>query len=68
MWPVRRPAGWLETVNDMLEARSLQALRTSVNRGRPYGRPEWIQRTAAKLGLGFPIRGAGRPRKPARNQ
>ena len=41
----------------------LQALRTSVVRGRPFGREDWQRRTAKQLGLEYTLRPRGRPRK-----
>ena len=43
-WPVRRTPRWRNTANDPLDDRSLEPLRTSVNRGRPYGAPTWVER------------------------
>ncbi len=60
-WPEDRPRGWLALVNEPLERAELEAVRVSVKRGRPYGTVEWIAATAARLGLGFTLRGVGRP-------
>jgi putative transposase len=38
-----------------------EAIRRSVNRGRPYGEAAWIERCAEKLGLEFTLRPRGRP-------
>lgn len=62
-WPVKRPSGWIEWVNADLGKELLDGLRTCVQRGRPLGTPAWVQATAARLGLGFTLRGPGRPRK-----
>jgi len=35
------PANWLERVNQTVDAQELEALRRSVQRGRPFGQPEW---------------------------
>jgi putative transposase len=40
-WPIDMPADWLERVNRSDDKEELEALRRSVRRGRPYGRPEW---------------------------
>jgi putative transposase len=61
-WPVNRPRNWLADVNDPLSEKDLDQLRTSVNRGRPWGDPSWVQRTARRLGLDFTLRNPGRPR------
>ncbi len=39
-WPVEVPLNWVERVNQADDGRELEALRRSVQRGRPYGRPE----------------------------
>jgi putative transposase len=62
-WPIDRPVDWIDVVNSAVEADDLEALRTSVVRGRPYGSPAWVQRTAARLGLQFTLRPRGRPPK-----
>jgi putative transposase len=64
-WPVERPPDWPRIVNTAAGAAELEAVRASVTRGRPFGSPEWVARTAGRLGLGFTLRGRGRPRKEA---
>lgn len=60
-WPVERPANWLELVNDALPEPALVALRTSVNRGRPFGSQGWVKGMCKLLGLEFTLRPRGRP-------
>jgi hypothetical protein len=43
----------------------MERLRTSVNRGRPLGEEDWVQRTSQRLGLTSSLRNAGGPRKKA---
>jgi putative transposase len=62
-WPVSRPADWLEWVNEPLSNAEIAGLRTSVNRGRPFGDTDWVAKTAKQLNLGNTIRERGRPRK-----
>ncbi len=62
-WPLPFPRRWLETVNRPQTEAELAALRQSVNRGAPFGTPEWQTRTAKKLGLEWTLRARGRPRK-----
>jgi putative transposase len=45
-----------------LREKELEALRRSVQRGRPYGASQWQQRTAERLGLESAYRSAGQPR------
>jgi putative transposase len=60
--PVPRHAGWLEYVQAPQTDAELAALRRSVERGTPYGRAAWVQRTAEQLGLESSLRSPGRPR------
>ena len=61
-WPVSRPANWVHLVNQPQSAKELAALRTSVERGRPYGEERWQLRTAKRLELESSLRPPGRPR------
>jgi len=62
-WPVRRPADWLEWVNQPQSDKELEQIRRSVNKGQPFGSVPWQQKTAAALGLESTFRKPGRPRK-----
>jgi putative transposase len=62
-WPVDRPANWLDIVNEAARETELERLRTSVDRGRPFGPDDWVQATAKSMGLEFTLRARGRPRK-----
>jgi len=66
-WPVERPRDWLARVNRGMKEEQLDGIRTCVQRGRPLGSENWVQRMAARLGLEFTLRSAGRPCK-ANNQ
>ncbi|MEX0654234.1 MAG: transposase [Phycisphaeraceae bacterium] len=59
----REPRGWLAKVNRAESPAELEALRLSVQRGRPYGDEAWVEKVAAKLDLGSTLRPRGRPRK-----
>jgi len=61
--PLALPGNWREFVNLPQTAAELQAIRTSVNRERPFGDPEWTQDKARKAGLNQSLRNVGRPRK-----
>ncbi len=70
-WPVDRPRNWTTVVNEAIGDKELECLRTSVNRGRPLGQQQWVQRTSQRLGLTSSLRNPGRPRKEtgkSRNQ
>src|SRR5271157_3088692 len=45
------PANLLDRVNQTDDAQELEALRRSVQRGRPFGQPEWQKEIAQRLGL-----------------
>src|SRR5207248_196178 len=62
-WPVPRPRKWLEQVNQPQTDAELEAVRISIQRGRPFGDAAWQKRTAKRLGLESTFRPRGRPRK-----
>jgi putative transposase len=62
-WPVARPRGWLRQVNRAQAKGELEALRTAVQRGRPFGTEAWQAVTAKRLGLESTFQPRGRPRK-----
>ncbi len=61
-WPVERPRDWVARVNHPETAAELEVLRTSVQRGRPFGSETWVLRTAKRLGLEPTLRPPGRPK------
>jgi hypothetical protein len=50
-------------VNQPQSAAELQAIRTSVNRQRPFGDQDWIVRTARSSELKQTLLDVGRPRR-----
>ncbi len=60
--PVERDRNWQQTVNRPMTEAEMLAIRTSVNRGTPWGNPDWQKRTAGQLGLESSLRPKGRPR------
>lgn len=62
-WPVPRPTDWVARVNRSLTKKELEALRTCVVRGRPFGGESWQETIAKQLGLESTFRPRGRPRK-----
>jgi putative transposase len=62
-WPVPRPSNWAESVNQALTAKELEGLRSSAQRGQPYGNERWRTSIAKHLGLESTLRARGRPRK-----
>jgi putative transposase len=61
--PVALPADWQRHVNEALTEKELKAIETSISRGRPFGTPSWVRKTAAALGLTSSIAPRGRPLK-----
>ena len=59
--PVKLPDDWIRWVNAPQTATELAELRAGENRQRPYGTEQWVDRTAAELGLQSSLRPAGRP-------
>jgi putative transposase len=62
-WPMRRPRGWLDFVNQPQTEPELAAVRKSVARAAPFGDDAWVQSSAKRLGLTSTLRPRGRPRK-----
>ncbi|MFM8220272.1 MAG: transposase, partial [Planctomycetaceae bacterium] len=62
-WPLARPPRWVERVNQPLTGAELSAVRTSVNRGTPFGDDTWVQHIARQLNLQSTLRPRGRPKK-----
>ncbi len=62
-WPIDMPSNWVGWVNEAQTVAEVKALRSSVNRGTPYGSEEWTMRMAKMFGLEFTLHPRGRPRK-----
>jgi len=62
-WPMARPANWIEIINTADNASELDDLRSSAQRGRPYGREDWVGATAKRLGLEATMHSRGRPKR-----
>jgi len=61
--PLDLPTYWRDFVNQPQTAAEIEAIRTSVNRQRPFGDPDWVERRAREAGLAQSLVGVGRPRK-----
>jgi putative transposase len=61
-WPMERPADWTSRVNRPHTASELDALRVSVQRGRPFGNEGWVRRMAKGFGMESTLRSRGRPK------
>jgi putative transposase len=62
-WPEDMPKDYLGYVNMREPDEELNDIRYSVNKGRPYGKAEWVARMIKKFDLGPTLRGSGRPQK-----
>jgi putative transposase len=62
--PLELPTYWAQFVNQPQTAAEVEAVRTSVNRQRPFGDSEWVERRAREAGLEQSLISVGRPRKP----
>ena len=60
--PVSLPDPWDDWVNAPLTSAETAAVRTSIERGSPYGDAAWTRGTADRLGLQSTLRSPGRPR------
>jgi putative transposase len=61
-WPVDLPRNWVARVNRPETGEELDALRLSVQRGRPFGEEGWVQRMAKRFGMESTLRPRGRPK------
>ena len=61
--PLARPPNWLEYVNHEETESDLGALRKSVQRGRPFGDGDWLNKIVMNFGMESTIRPRGRPIK-----
>ena len=63
-WPMARIPHWVARVNEPLTAGELMSVRTSAQRGSPFGESSWIKSSTQRLGLQSTVRPRGRPRLP----
>ena len=61
-WPLSRPRQWLKLTNESQTDEELEAVRQCVQRGRPFGKEPWVQRTTRRLNLESTLRPRGRPK------
>ncbi len=60
--PIDRPEDWEARVDLNQPVPDVEMLRKHLVRGRPYGEPAWMVKTARDLGLEGSLRERGRPR------
>ena len=61
--PTVLPKCWTQYVNDPQTTAELEAIRSSVNRQRPFGTADWVKTAASQLGIEQSLRSRGRPKK-----
>jgi putative transposase len=61
-WPVDRPRDWPRRVDAPQSAEEEAALLAAIRRGRPFGEPAWVRRTAVALDLEQTLNPRGRPK------
>jgi putative transposase len=62
-WPIERPGNWNELLEEKMLHKEMSGIRTSLQRGRPYGSDAWVRKAAERLELGFTLRPVGRPKR-----
>jgi putative transposase len=60
-WPIARLPRWVDRVNEALTPQELESIRTSIQRGRPFGEEAWLKSCVKRLGLESTLRPRGRP-------
>jgi putative transposase len=61
--PVPLPSYWRHLVNEPQSAAEVEAIRTCVNKQRPFGAPEWVLQRSTELGIEHSLSDQGRPRR-----
>lgn len=67
-WPIPRPSDWIEQVNQQTTFKDIDALQSCLQRGTPYGAPQWVKSAARLLGLESTLHPRGRPKKAEKEQ
>ena len=62
-WPIPRPRQWRAFVNEPQTQSEVDAIRSSLRRGTPFGTDNWVTQSAVRLRLRHTLRPRGRPRK-----
>jgi putative transposase len=61
--PIALPRDYFQWVNERLAIHVLEPIRLSVNKGKPHGTMEWVEKTIQKFKLELTTRSPGRPKK-----
>jgi hypothetical protein len=57
------PSYWRHLVNEPQSTAELDAIRTCVNRQRPFGEKKWVMQRSSELGIAQTLNDIGRPRR-----
>ena len=60
-WPIECPDDWLAILNTEEKKGDLRDVRDAVNRGIPFGEPQWATETAKRMGIETRLRPCCRP-------
>ena len=63
VWPTPAPKDYSDWLNENENEDLLKNIRTSVNKGSPFGSEQWSESVIKKFGLQSTIRSRGRPKK-----
>lgn len=61
-WPICEPAEYLTFVNTSITGSELEEIRTSIRKGKPYGKEAWMNKKIEEFYLHTVTRGVGRPK------
>ncbi len=61
-WPVDRPRNWSSLLNELQDNAQMEKIKTSIERNRPLGDEQWVERMTKRLRLEHTLRPPGRPR------
>lgn len=61
--PLDLPSNYADWVNQSDKDEELVVIRESVNKGKPFGTAEWVERMVERFNLGLTTRAPGRPKK-----
>lgn len=61
--PITLPNDWVAYVNAPQTPAELEAIRTCVNRQRPFGASGWVDQKARELGISHSLAPVGRPKR-----
>ena len=62
-WPIDIPSDYLQWVNEEETQEILEQIRSTIRRGNPFGKEDWVQKMARQFGLESTLRSRGRPKK-----